>query len=81
MAKTVFVSVADGYRAAYGLAEFDPGFTARQAILADHKDGAPLSGSAALFQLILTAAHRAMGATGRGSRSAACHLRKIDQGR
>jgi hypothetical protein len=54
LAKVVLVTGADGYRVAFGLAEFDPDFTDRVAILADRKDGAPLAGNAAPFQLILT---------------------------
>jgi hypothetical protein len=54
LAKTVIVTGADGYRVAFGLAEFDPGFTDRVSILADRKDGAPLGRTAAPFQLILT---------------------------
>ena len=51
LAKSVIVTGADGYQVAFGLAEFDPGFTDRVAILADRKDGAPLAGNAAPFQL------------------------------
>jgi DMSO/TMAO reductase YedYZ molybdopterin-dependent catalytic subunit len=58
LAKTVIVTGADGYRVAFGLAEFDPGFTDRVSILADRKDGAPLARSAAPFQLILTREQR-----------------------
>lgn len=58
LAKTVIVAGADGYRAAFGIAEFDPGFTDRLAILADWKDGTPLTGNAAPFQLILTGEKR-----------------------
>ena len=54
LAKTVLVTGADGYRVAFGIAEFDPAFTDRVSILADRKDGAPLAGNGAPFQLILT---------------------------
>lgn len=54
LAKTVIVTGADGYRVAFGLAEFDPAFTDGVSILADRKDGVPLGGNAAPFQLILT---------------------------
>jgi hypothetical protein len=54
LAKTVIVTGADGYRAAFGLAEFDPGFTDRVSIVADRKDGLPLGENAAPFQIILT---------------------------
>jgi hypothetical protein len=48
------VSSADGYRAAFGVAESHPAFTDRMAILADKKDGVALTGNQAPFQLILT---------------------------
>jgi hypothetical protein len=53
LAKAVVVAGADGYRVAFSLAEFDPGFTDRVSILAETKDGQPLSGNAAPYQLIL----------------------------
>ena len=59
LALAVIVTGADGYRAVYGLAEFDPGFTDRVSILADRQDGAPLSAEEAPFQLILTGEKRA----------------------
>src|SRR6266851_853249 len=54
LAKTVIVTGADSYRAAFGVAEFDAAFTDRLSILADRKDGAALTGNAAPFQLIVT---------------------------
>ena len=54
LASAVVVTGADGYRVAFGLAEFDPLFTDRIGILADRKNGAPLSGNEAPFVLILT---------------------------
>lgn len=54
LAKTVIVTGADGYRAAFGVDEFDAAFTDRVSILADRKDGEALSGNAAPFQLIVT---------------------------
>ena len=59
LAKTVIVTGADGYKAAFGVAEFDPSFTDRVAILADRKDGSPLTGSAGPFQLVLTGEKKA----------------------
>src|SRR5262249_54186155 len=50
----VVVTGADGYRVVFGIAEFDPGFTDRVAILADRKNGVPLTGNDAPFELILT---------------------------
>jgi DMSO/TMAO reductase YedYZ molybdopterin-dependent catalytic subunit len=58
LAKTVIVTGADGYRVAFGIAEFDPGFTDRTAILADRRDGRPLPANAAPFQLIVTGEKR-----------------------
>jgi DMSO/TMAO reductase YedYZ molybdopterin-dependent catalytic subunit len=58
LAKSVVVTGADGYRVAFGVAEFDPALTDRVAILADRKDGAPLTGNAAPFQLIVTGEKR-----------------------
>jgi DMSO/TMAO reductase YedYZ molybdopterin-dependent catalytic subunit len=40
LATAVTVTGADGYRVVFGIAEFDPAFTDRVAILADRKDGA-----------------------------------------
>jgi len=54
LALAVVVSGADGYRVVFGIAEFDPAFTDRVAILADRKDGAPLAANAAPFQLVMT---------------------------
>jgi DMSO/TMAO reductase YedYZ molybdopterin-dependent catalytic subunit len=53
LAKAVFVTGADGYKVVFSPAEFDPAFTDRVSLLADTKDGQPLSGNAAPFQLVL----------------------------
>jgi hypothetical protein len=58
LAKTVIVTGADGYRVAFGIGELDPAFTDRVAILADRKDGGPLTGNEAPFQVILTGEKR-----------------------
>ncbi len=58
LATSVIVTGADGYRVAFGLAEFEPDFTDRIAILADRRDGAPLPPNAVPFQLILTGEKR-----------------------
>ena len=42
----------------FAIAEFDPAFTDRVAILADRKDGAPLPPNAAPFQLVITGEKR-----------------------
>jgi len=49
LSSAVVVTGADGYRAVFGIAEFDPAFTDRVAILADRKDDAPLPANAAPF--------------------------------
>jgi hypothetical protein len=53
LATYVVVVGADGYRVVFALADFDPSYTDRVAILADTMDGAPLSGNDAPFQLIV----------------------------
>ncbi|MGH8017797.1 MAG: molybdopterin-dependent oxidoreductase [Opitutaceae bacterium] len=42
MALAVRVRAADGYVAAFGLAEFDPGFRENDILLVDQQDGKPL---------------------------------------
>jgi hypothetical protein len=59
LAQAVVVTGADGYRVVFGLAEFDPGFTDRTAILADRKNGAPIGADEGPLQLILTGEKRA----------------------
>ncbi len=49
----VVAKAADDYVVAYSLAELDPGFTDRVAILADRRDGKPLAETAAPFQIIV----------------------------
>src|SRR5262249_41129471 len=58
LAPAVLVTGADGYRVAFGVAEFDPAFTDRVSILADRKDGKPLTGNEAPFQLVLAGEKR-----------------------
>ena len=58
LAAAVIVMGADGYRVAFGVAEFDPGFTDRVAILADKRNGAPLTADEGPFQLVLTGEKR-----------------------
>ncbi|MEP6730820.1 MAG: molybdopterin-binding protein [bacterium] len=59
-ALTFYVKVvgADGYEVIFALADFDPGFTDRIAILADQKDGAPLPASEGPFHLIVPSEKR-----------------------
>ena len=49
----VVAKAADDYVVAYSLAELDPGFIDRVAILADRRDGKPLAENAAPFQIIV----------------------------
>ena len=49
----VVAKAADDYVVAYSLAELDPGFTDRVAILADRRDGKPLAENAAPFQIVV----------------------------
>jgi hypothetical protein len=58
LAQAVLVTGADGYRVAFGVAEFDPAFSDRVAILADRKDGKTLTGNEAPFQLVLAGEKR-----------------------
>jgi hypothetical protein len=58
LATAVTVTGADGYRVVLGIAELDPAFTDRVAILADRKDGAALTPNAGPFQLIITGEKR-----------------------
>jgi hypothetical protein len=47
------VEGSDGYRAVFALAEFDPAFTDRVILLADHRDGQPLSSREGPLQIIV----------------------------
>ena len=58
LAQAVLVTGADGYQAVFGVAEFDPAFTDRIAVLADRKNGNLLAGNEAPFQLVLTSEKR-----------------------
>jgi hypothetical protein len=42
LAEALLVEAADNYRVVFALAEFDPGFTGREILLADKRDGKPL---------------------------------------
>ena len=53
MALYVVVEAADGYRAVFALAELDPAFTDRVILLADRRDGKPLSTREGPFQIIV----------------------------
>jgi hypothetical protein len=58
LATAVVVTGAGGYRVVFAIAECDPAFTDRVAILADRKDGAPLPPNAAPFRLVITGEKR-----------------------
>jgi Oxidoreductase molybdopterin binding domain len=49
----VVVEAADGYRAVFALAEFDPDFTDRVILLADRRDGRPLSSKEGPFRIVV----------------------------
>jgi hypothetical protein len=50
---TAVVEAADGYRAVFALAELDPELTDRLILLADTKDGQPLSPREGPFRIIV----------------------------
>lgn len=52
-ALVVRISAADGYRSAFALAEFDAAFGNLEAVLADSRDGKPLSPAEGPFRLVL----------------------------
>jgi DMSO/TMAO reductase YedYZ molybdopterin-dependent catalytic subunit len=49
----VIVRAADNYRVAFSLAEIDPGFTDRKVLLADRREGKPLSESEGPLRLVV----------------------------
>ncbi|HKV56024.1 MAG TPA: molybdopterin-dependent oxidoreductase [Candidatus Binataceae bacterium] len=49
----VVVTAADGYRAVFALAELDPDFTNRLVLLADRRDGHPLSRQEGPFRIVI----------------------------
>ena len=53
LAHYVVVEAADGYRATFAVAELDPSFTDRVTLLADHRDGKPLSAQSGPLQIIV----------------------------
>ncbi len=48
----LLVTASDGYHAIYALAELDPGFTARQVLLVDKRDGKDLSSIEGPFRIL-----------------------------
>lgn len=53
MSLYVVVEAADSYRAVFALAELDPGFTDRVIMLADRRDGRPLTAHEGPLQVIV----------------------------
>src|SRR5580765_1186677 len=53
LAKYLLVEAADGYKAVFALPELDTEFTDRLVVLADLKDGKPLSADDGPFQIIV----------------------------
>lgn len=58
LATYMVVVGADGYRVVFGLADFDPAFTDRIAILADTKDGSALPAGEGPYHLIIPGERR-----------------------
>jgi DMSO/TMAO reductase YedYZ molybdopterin-dependent catalytic subunit len=53
LAKYVVVSAADGYRVVFALPELSPDFTDAVVLLADHRDGKPLTAAEGPLRLVL----------------------------
>jgi DMSO/TMAO reductase YedYZ molybdopterin-dependent catalytic subunit len=53
MALYLLVEAADGYRVVFALPELDPAFTERVVLLADHRDGQPLSTAEGPLRLVV----------------------------
>jgi len=53
MALYLVVEASDGYHAVFALAELDPGFTDRVILLADRRDGQPLSARDGPLQIVV----------------------------
>ncbi len=53
LTKCVIVTGADGDQVTFSLAELDAGFTDRVVLIADTKDGKPLAGDAAPYQIVV----------------------------
>lgn len=57
-AQVVMIRAADGYRTAFALAEFDDGLGKLEAVLADTRDGEPLSAHEGPYRLVLPSHQR-----------------------
>jgi DMSO/TMAO reductase YedYZ molybdopterin-dependent catalytic subunit len=53
LAKYLLVSAADGYRAIFALPELSPSFTSGVVLLADRRDGKPLSATEGPLRLVV----------------------------
>jgi DMSO/TMAO reductase YedYZ molybdopterin-dependent catalytic subunit len=53
MAFYVVAEASDGYRAVFALPELDPAYSDRVILLADHRDGRPLSSREGPFQIVV----------------------------
>ena len=53
MALYLLVEAADGYRVVFALPELDPAFTERVVLLADHRDGQPLTPAEGPLRLVV----------------------------
>lgn len=53
MSLCVLATAADGYRVVFALVEFDPGFTDQTILLADRRDGQPLSAHEGPLRIIV----------------------------
>jgi DMSO/TMAO reductase YedYZ molybdopterin-dependent catalytic subunit len=53
LATYLLVEAKDGYRAVFALPELDPAFTDKQIILADHRDGKPLSAEEGPLRIVV----------------------------
>jgi hypothetical protein len=58
LATYIMVEGSDDYRVTFSLADFDPGYTDRIALLADQKDGAPLPATEGPYHLIVPSEKR-----------------------
>lgn len=53
LSKLLLVSAADGYRVVFALPELDAGFRDRMVLLADRRDGKPLSAQEGPYRLVV----------------------------
>jgi hypothetical protein len=53
MAEVLLAEAADGYKVVFALAELDPAFATRAIILADKRDGKPLSATEGPFRIVV----------------------------